>query len=101
MVCEALANGIPTVVPERTALSRLLREFGNPGTTFSGFDAAAVAAATGAALTRFDRLASLAGQAAERWVERFGPGPLVDAILGAGNPGGAPSIAFPSMIALD
>ena len=101
VVCEALANGIPTVVPERTALSRLLREFGSPGTTFSGFDAAAVAAATGAALTRFDRLASLAGQAAERWVERFGPGPLVDAILGAGNPGGAPSIAFPSMIALD
>jgi glycosyltransferase involved in cell wall biosynthesis len=101
VVCEALANGIPTVVPRHTALSRLLREFGSPGTTFSGFDAAAVAAATGEALASFDRLATLARQAADRWAGRFGPGPLVDAILGAGDPAGPPLISFPSMIALD
>jgi glycosyltransferase involved in cell wall biosynthesis len=101
VVCEALANGIPTVVPERTALSRLLREFGSPGTTFPGFDAVAVAAATGEALAGFDRLATIARQAADRWAGRFGPGPLVDAILGAGDTAGPPLISFPSTIALD
>jgi glycosyltransferase involved in cell wall biosynthesis len=101
VVCEALANGIPTVVPERTALSRLLREFGGPGTTFSGFDAPAVAAATGLALASFDRLADLAGQASDRWADRFGPGLLVDAILGVDGRAGAPSIRFPTEIALD
>ena len=100
VVCEALANGIPTVVPAHTALSRLLQEFGSPGTTFSGFDAGAVVAATGAALTHFDHLATLARQAADRWAERFGPAPLVDAILGAGDPAGPP-ISFPSKIVLD
>ena len=53
-----------------------------------------------AALTHFDHLATLARQAADRWAERFGPAPLVDAILGAGDAAGPP-ISFPSKIVLD
>jgi glycosyltransferase involved in cell wall biosynthesis len=101
---EAIANAIPVVVPGHTALSRLVREFGGPGTTFEGFDAVSVAAGVLEALRNFDQLAELAYLAAGRWAERFGPDRLVEAILAVGDPGavnGTLSSAYPSAISVE
>lgn len=81
VTAEALANGIPLVVPRGTPLETLLAEFGGPGTSFERFDPAAIAAATSQALDDFDRYAGLAHAAAQRWPERHGPARMVDALL--------------------
>ena len=78
---EAIANGIPLVVPGGTPMERLLRESGGGGVSFERFEPAAIAEATRQALQDFDRLAGLAHRAALRWPERQGPARLVDALL--------------------
>jgi len=78
---EAIANGIPQVVPAGTPMERLLRESGGGGVSFERFEPAAIAEATGRALRDFDRLADLAHAGAQRWPERQGPARLVDALL--------------------
>jgi hypothetical protein len=98
VMTEAIANAIPVVVPGATALSRLLRECGNPGTTFDGFDAASVAAATRQALEHFDGLAHAAHRAATLWPEKYGPAAAVGAILSAGE--GA-ALSYPTTISLE
>ncbi|MBV9521557.1 MAG: glycosyltransferase [Alphaproteobacteria bacterium] len=83
VVAEALANAIPSVVPEATSLAKLVAEFGGPGVTFAGFDAAAIAAAALRALDGFDRYAQLALAASERWQRMCGPDRLAAALLAA------------------
>jgi hypothetical protein len=78
---EALAHAIPLVVPAATSLSRMLADFGQPGTTFTGFDAAGVVAATREALAGFDALAERATAAASRWGASMGAPHTVQALL--------------------
>jgi glycosyltransferase involved in cell wall biosynthesis len=78
---EAIAYGIPLVVPAKTALSRLLTEFGEPGTTFASPDPESIGRAIEQALERYDDIASRALKAAGEWERQNGPRPLVDAML--------------------
>ena len=78
---EAMANAIPVVVPEDTTMHAVIREFGEPGTTFREETVEAIQAATNAALDDFDRLAGLAKQASTRWGETRGAKCLVDTLL--------------------
>lgn len=78
---EALANGIPVVVPARTPLEKLLVECGRPGATFDRFEPASIAEATGRVVDGFDRFATLAHAAALRWPETRGPARLVEELI--------------------
>jgi glycosyltransferase involved in cell wall biosynthesis len=81
---EALANGIPLVVPARTSLSRLLDHYGQPGTAFASYDPAGIVAATRLALADFDGIAARAGRAAEIWNATMGVGNMVTELLSLG-----------------
>ncbi len=81
IVAEAIANGIPVVVPANTPLSALLSEFGEPGTSFLGFDAGSIWTAIQRVLLNFDEFAARAHGAAVLWSKRHGSHYTVDAIL--------------------
>jgi glycosyltransferase involved in cell wall biosynthesis len=78
---EALAHGIPLVVPAGTSLSRLLAAYGGPGTAFDRYQPASVVDATRQALADFDALAGRAAAAAEQWNATMGVGNMVGALL--------------------
>lgn len=80
VACEAVANGIPLVVPAETTLARTALEFGG-GVTFPQWTAESVLLATAQAIRDFDRLAALAETGAERWAQYHGPTRTVDAML--------------------
>ena len=82
LACEAIANGIPLVVPARTSLSTLLADFGGPGTVFEKFEAAAIVEAVSLALDDFDRYAEIAARASKQWQQTHGPRSLVAQLLG-------------------
>jgi glycosyltransferase involved in cell wall biosynthesis len=81
VTCEALAHGIPMVVPANTSLSRLLDDFGNPGVTFDRHDPSVITLAVKRALARFDILSGLAMSSAARWRETMGADKTVDMLL--------------------
>lgn len=81
VAAEALANGIPIVVPARTTLETLLRDCGQAGTVFEHFDVASITAATHQALDSFDRIATLAFQAGQEWPQTRGPERMVEQLL--------------------
>jgi glycosyltransferase involved in cell wall biosynthesis len=81
VVAEALANGIPVVIPAGTPIETLVETSGGSGMTFERFDPKAIAAATRLALDRFDELAGLAYAAALRWPEVQGPAKMVNDLL--------------------
>jgi glycosyltransferase involved in cell wall biosynthesis len=84
--CEAIANGIPLVVPAGTVIAAKLREFGAGGVIFDEATPEAIIAATEHALDGFDRLAATAHAAAGRWQQTHGPRPFVDALLALAGP---------------
>jgi len=81
VLAEALANGIPVVVPAGTPMEALLVEYGGPGTAFDRFEPASIAAATGRALDQFDHFAALAHAAGLRWPETRGPARMVEELM--------------------
>ncbi len=81
VVGEALAEGIPIVVPYNTTLARTFHEYGSPGATFYDFTPEAIAAATLGVLTDFDTHAERAMAAAARWKTGMGAGRTVESIL--------------------
>ena len=81
VAAEALANGIPLVVPAATPLATLLAECGEPGTTFDQFEPAEITAASCRALDHFDHIATRAYAAAMRWPEMHGPARMVDDLM--------------------
>jgi len=81
VVSEALANGIPVVVPAGTTLEKLFDECGRPGVAFDNFDPKSIVAATEDALNQIDHYATLAHEAAMKWPEQRGPARLVDDLL--------------------
>ncbi len=78
---EALASGIPLVVPAGTSLSRLVTAYGSPGIMFESYTPAGIAAATCAALADFDALATRAVAAAAAWDAAMGVRHMVQAML--------------------
>jgi hypothetical protein len=92
---EAVANGIPLVVPAGTTMARLMQEFGGAGAAFARPEPASIVTATRRALERFDRLADLAAIGAGLWAQIHGPRNLLDAMLGlaANSPSAAGRIA--------
>lgn len=78
---EAVANGIPLVIPAGTTMSVLLREFDQPGVLFNEWNADAVYAAILSALDQFDSLAGKALEAAERWGRTRGSERLADHLM--------------------
>jgi len=78
---EAVANGMPLVVPARSSLARLLSDFGDSGELFEKAEPSYIVAATLRALSRFDDLAQIAMRGAKKWNEVHGPRRFVDALL--------------------
>lgn len=78
---EALASGLPMIVPAGTSLSRTMAEQDGAGTTFARFDPPSIAAAVSQAVTQADDLAERAMAAAETWRAGHGARAAVDAIL--------------------
>jgi hypothetical protein len=83
---EALANAIPLVVPAKSSLSRLLDQYGGPGTAFEAYNATSIVAATRQALADFDTIAARAEAAAGRWSAAMGVENMVTALLAQGQP---------------
>jgi hypothetical protein len=81
IVGEAIARGIPLVVPAVSTLSRTLTEFGGPGETFAGFEPEPIAAATLKVLADLPAYATKARAAAWRWQREMGAARTVDGIL--------------------
>jgi hypothetical protein len=96
VACEAVANASPIVVPARTSLADLLKEFGGPGTTFETFDAASVVEAVNRALDDFDRYAELAQAASEQWRRTRGAANFVQSVLGLAQPAAAAGALSPA-----
>ncbi|HKX09182.1 MAG TPA: glycosyltransferase [Stellaceae bacterium] len=89
LACEAIANAIPLVVPARTSLAELVKDFGEPGTIFERFEPAPIIDAVNRALDDFDRYAEIAQAAAERWRQTQGARALVDQLLALARGGAA------------
>jgi glycosyltransferase involved in cell wall biosynthesis len=94
---EAIANGIPLVVPAGTTMARLVQEFGGAGTTFDRPDVPAIVDAAQRALDRFDALATGARAGAELWGHLHGPRNMLDAMLALAPD--EPSVEYPITIA--
>jgi hypothetical protein len=82
---EAVANGIPLVVPAKTTMSRLLDTHGNPGTCFDNFEPLSIVDATRRALANFDEISARAETAAAQWSANMGTGNMVTALLARGG----------------
>lgn len=81
-VCaEAVANGIPIVVPSGTSLERMCQAYGG-GTSFRDWDVASVVAAVKLAVENFPALAERAYERAHAWPSSQGTANFVDALLG-------------------
>lgn len=80
---EAIANGIPLVVPKGTTMAVLLNEFGQSGALFDEWTADSVYQAILTALASFDDLAEKAVRAADQWVQTRGAERLADYLLSA------------------
>lgn len=67
---EAIANGIPQVVPQNSGMSDLLNLYENPGITFAKTTINDVTNAVGLALSNFDKIARKSNLASNLWSER-------------------------------
>jgi glycosyltransferase involved in cell wall biosynthesis len=81
IVTDAIANGIPVIVPSNTAAATLVSDYGGAGVAFTTFDASSVAAAVQMGIKNFDTMARLSYQGAATWAQKNGPQQCVDAIF--------------------
>jgi hypothetical protein len=86
---EAIAAGIPLVVPAETYLARELRQFGGGGATFQVAEPGQIVRATSVAVANFDEIAALSFAAAARMRAVHGIAPFVDALLATADGRGA------------
>ena len=88
---DALANGIPLIMPKGSSLERLVEEFGSGGTVFEVHSVDSIVEAALRAVDHFDDLAAKAFQAAGKWASQRGPKASVDTLLNCDPvmPGGA------------
>jgi hypothetical protein len=93
VAAEAVAEGIPLVVPDHTTLASMLREYGGGGTTFASHQPAAVVEAVIRALDQFDELAEIATLGSVAWHKNMGARKMVEALLTmAQAPGDLPPV---------
>ncbi len=69
---DAVANGIPLVVPAETSMARLIMKYGGAGTTFRNQEPGEIAVAASEAIASFDTLAARASEAASQWIATMG-----------------------------
>jgi len=81
VAAEAVASGIPLVVPAATTLAALVDQYGGAGTSFAQHDPATIVAAVIRAVDRFDELADIAARAAVKWHDTMGAENMVKAML--------------------
>jgi hypothetical protein len=98
VLSEAVARGIPVVVPQGTTMARLVKEYANCGTVFSEWTVSSVFAAINDALADFERLATRAVEAGRLWSEHYGPDKTLSAILGTTLPGAQPKATKPASV---
>jgi glycosyltransferase involved in cell wall biosynthesis len=77
---EAIANGIPLVVPAGTTLQRSMDDFG-AGTAFTQWNPDEIVRAIEQAILSIDALTARAAAGAEKWAMHHGPGRCVDELL--------------------
>lgn len=77
---EAIACGLPVVVPSGTVLADDVRKYGAGGAQFEGWNVDAMFRATEAAIHALPYQAGRSMDAAMKWGEMNGPGPLFDAM---------------------
>ena len=82
IVAEALACGVPVVVPSATASMRLARETG-AGVAFANRSANSIFQAICTARNRYPELAQSAFTTSRAWASRHGIGKFVDHLLGS------------------
>jgi len=80
VVTEAVANGIPVVVPEGTASAEYTRAY-NVGSTFRAFDAQSVLEATLRILDDLEGYAARALEGAQHWRKENGGARFLDELL--------------------
>ena len=80
VAAEAVANGIPLIVPQDSTLADLALGMGG-GTVFPGWEPAHIAAATISGIETFEVLAGAAFLGAGRWRERHGGAKTAAAIV--------------------
>jgi hypothetical protein len=85
VAAEAVACGIPLVVPGGTSLATLLQHFGNPGTIFKDWAPDSITAATRQAIAEFDEIASRAVAASAQWNATMGVSNMVARLLALGG----------------
>ncbi|HIJ63691.1 MAG TPA: hypothetical protein HPQ04_13445 [Rhodospirillaceae bacterium] len=78
---DALANGIPLVMPKGSSLERLVEEFGSGGTVFEAHAVDSIVEAALRAVAGFDDMAAKSFQAAGKWAQQRGPKASVDTLL--------------------
>ncbi len=86
VAAEAVAGGIPLVVPASTTLSQMLAQYGGGGTMFSEHQPAAIAAAVVAALDKLDDLTHLSTIGSRQWHQTMGARNMVGALLDMAAP---------------
>ncbi len=95
IVGEAIARGIPLVVPAASTLARTLVEFGRPGEVFFDFGASAIVAATLRVVTDLPDYTGKAAAAARQWKQTMGAARTMDGILALTGMGAARAMAEP------
>ena len=82
LAADAIANGVVTVVPQRTMMSMLLEEVGGGGGgMFADWNASSIATAVSQCIDRFNDLARAAHAAAMDWDRLNGPDRHVRQVL--------------------
>jgi glycosyltransferase involved in cell wall biosynthesis len=86
VAAEAVAAGIPLVVPAGTTLSVLLGQYGGGGTTFAQHEPGSIVAAVIQAVERFDELLEMATRASKEWHKTMGAQKMVEGLLAMALP---------------
>jgi hypothetical protein len=80
---EGFANGIPVVVPTRTAMEGVLHDYADAGIAFEAVTPEGVVEAIEKALARYPELVARAQAARDLWARRNGPRRTAEALLQA------------------
>ncbi len=86
VAAEAVAAGIPLVVPAGTTLAALLAQYGGGGTTFDAHNPVGIVAAVEEALNEFDDLARISIVGSHQWLQTMGARNMVGALLDLAAP---------------
>jgi glycosyltransferase involved in cell wall biosynthesis len=81
VTADAIASGVPLVVPEQTGMSRMVHDYHGGGTSFAEHEPTSIVSAISQLLSNFSFYAERAAAAAVRWTETMGPHRMVGTML--------------------